>query len=223
MRAPPSCFYAAACAHPPGYWLLATHRPLTSVGRSVVCATGEGGVRAQTFLHWAGFDAAIKGTIFSGLAHVSDWGITLVAALGFSVPHARSGQIPFDGMNLWPALSAPGALSPRTEMLLSMRDAAGHISCGKQTTQCTHRGELAYRKGRMKLIYGHTALRGAGGAGDCQWTNHSKKGARNGQLSITCWNGWSRPYDLGPSRPPTPLPVSVSTVTVRVPTRGLSR
>jgi hypothetical protein len=168
----------------------------------IYCA-GEGGVRAQTFLHWTGFDAAIKGTVFSGLAHVSDWGVTLVAALGFGVPHARPGQIPLDGMNLWPALTLPGAPSPRTEMLLSMRDAAGPVSCGKQTTQCTHHGQLAYRKGRMKLIYGHTALRGAGGAGDCDWTNHSKDGA----LSITCWNGWSKPYDLGPSRPPTPLPV----------------
>ena len=56
-------------------------------------------MRAQTFLHWTGFSAAVKGSIFSGLAHVSDWGVTLTSALGFA-PHVRAGEIPLDGESL---------------------------------------------------------------------------------------------------------------------------
>jgi arylsulfatase A-like enzyme len=81
----------------------------------------EGGVRSQTFVHWSGFADRSKGSVFSGLAHVADWGVTLLAALGHAwLPNP--GQSPHDGKNLWPALTSGGA-SPRTEMLLSMRDA----------------------------------------------------------------------------------------------------
>ena len=78
-------------------------------------------------------------------------------------------------------------------MLLSMRDAD---ECGQpRGASCSFRGQLAYRRGPMKLIYGHTALRGAGGD-VCEWSE--------GEV-IDCWNGWSRPLDLGPSRPPPAL------------------
>ena len=35
----------------------------------------EGGVRSHTILHWTGLSPRLKGTIWSGLAHVADWGI----------------------------------------------------------------------------------------------------------------------------------------------------
>jgi arylsulfatase A-like enzyme len=81
----------------------------------------EGGVRAQTFLHWTGFSAAVKGTVYGGLAHVTDWGVTLLSALGHR-PVVEQGMPALDGLDLWDALTS-GAASPRTEMLLSMRDA----------------------------------------------------------------------------------------------------
>ena len=120
----------------------------------------EGGVRSQTFVHWTGFTAAVKGRVYSGLAHVSDWGVTLLAALGHAAV-VTPGEPELDGIDLWTALTSGGE-SPRTEMLLSMRDAT---LCGGKPppSACTHRGELAYRKGRWKLIYGHTALRGGAG------------------------------------------------------------
>eukprot|EP01052_Picozoa_sp_SAG31_P052034 SAG31_NODE_12645_length_927_cov_1.359903_2_plen_138_part_01 len=120
---------------------------------------------------------------------MSDWGVTLTAAMGYTA-QVRPGQRPLDGLNLWEALTTPGVPSPRQEMLLSMRDAD---ECGEPvSTGCVFRGQLAYRKGPMKLIYGHTALRGT--AGDvCEWSE--------GEV-IDCWNGWSRPLDLGPPKPP---------------------
>ena len=42
----------------------------------------EGGVRSQTFLHWPGFDQQLVGTVYGGMAHATDWGVTLVSALG---------------------------------------------------------------------------------------------------------------------------------------------
>ena len=153
----------------------------------------EGGVRSQTFVHWTGFTAAVKGRVYSGLAHVSDWGVTLLAALGHAAV-VTPGEPELDGIDLWTALTSGGE-SPRTEMLLSMRDAT---LCGGKPppSACTHRGELAYRKGRWKLIYGHTALRGGGGD-VCEW-----QGNNASKMSINCWNGWSQPHDRGPVRPP---------------------
>jgi arylsulfatase B/arylsulfatase I/J len=150
----------------------------------------EGGVRSQTFLHWTGFSAAVKGSEWAGLAHVTDWGVTLLSALGHQ-PVVDHGMSALDGLDLWSALVS-GAASPRTEMLLSMRDAD---SCGGGLPSCTHRGELAYRKGPWKLIYGYPALRGAGGS-ECEWTSGKKGPTPN------CWSGWSRPHDTGPMRPP---------------------
>jgi len=152
----------------------------------------EGGVRSQTFVHWAGFDSSVRGSVYGGLAHAVDWGVTLVSALGYKYK-ANPGEAPVDGMDLWPALST-GSASPRTEMLLSMRDSA-NCSETKEFAGCTYRGELAFRRGNFKLIYGHPSLRGTHGD-ECEWT---AKGP-------DCWNGWGVPKDVGSSRPPKKLP-----------------
>ena len=155
----------------------------------------EGGVRSQTFLSWTGFDAARVGTIYSGLAHATDWGVTILAALGHTWA-VNEGERAADGLNLWPALTSGGA-SPRTEMLLQMRD---RTECPDHLPSCVYRGQLAYRRGKYKLIYGHPALRGGQGDG-CAWSNNSKTGAPE----LNCWNGWGVPFERGASRPPTPI------------------
>ena len=134
----------------------------------------EGGLRSQTFVHWSGFPLALKGSVWGGMAHAADWGVTLVAALGHQ-PIRQPEEREFDGMNLWPALASGGA-SPRTQMLLSMRNAD---DCGfGNDPQCGHPGFLAYRKGRYKLIFGKPAL--------------------SGELDF---NGWAVPPNVGASRP----------------------
>lgn len=177
----------------------------------------EGGVRSQTFMHWTGFAASRKGSVYGGLAHVSDWGVTMTSALGHTAK-PNHGQPALDGVDLWPAVVSGGA-SPRTEMLLSMRDAD---LCPDTEPGCVFRGELAYRKGAYKLMYGHTALRGKQGE-TCSWDDTATymaatggwHGADVGSAEVTgvgggtglnCWNGWGRPRDVGPSKPPPALP-----------------
>lgn len=133
----------------------------------------EGGVRSQTFVHWSGFSAALKGSVWGGMAHAADWGVTLTASLGHQAL-TEAGEPAFDGFNLWPALVSGGA-SPRTEMLLSLRDA--NVCRGKDPL-CRHPGFLAYRKGRYKLIYGMPGM-----SGDADF------------------NGWGVPPNVGESRP----------------------
>lgn len=94
--------------------------------------------------------------MYAGMAHVTDWGMTLVSALGHPQPTPNANETAFDGMDLWPALTS-GSPSPRTEMLLSMRDVG---QCANDYPGCKYPGQLAYRKGKYKLLYGHTALRG---------------------------------------------------------------
>ena len=84
-------------------------------------------------------------------------------------------------------------------MLLSMRDATECSSAVEGG--CTYPGQLAYRRGAYKLIWGHPALRGKAGDG-CEWTTDAK----SGKAELDCWNGWEVPRDVGASRPPTPLP-----------------
>ena len=81
-------------------------------------------------------------------------------------------------------------------MLLSMRDAS---KCNNHYLGCEYPGQLAYRKGKYKLIYGHTALGGVMGD-TCAW------GLKKGKAVLNCWNGWGVPRDQGNSTPPIALP-----------------
>ena len=153
----------------------------------------EGGVRSQTFLHWSGLTAAVKGSVYGGMAHIVDWGVTLMAALGHA-PWTPPGEPDFDGLNLWPALTSGGA-SPRTEMLLSMRAADGCRPA--EESPCRYPGFLAYRSGRWKLIFGKPGL---SGSMDCGWTLDG----------VSCFNGWAVPRDEGVSRAPTVIPAPLT-------------
>jgi len=75
----------------------------------------EGGVRVVAWLASPLLPAAVRGTQFSGMAHSSDWYVTLVEGLaGGSV--ASTGPRASDGLNLWPAMVSGGP-SPRREVV----------------------------------------------------------------------------------------------------------
>ena len=59
--------------------------------------------------------AAVRGTHFGGLAHVSDWYATVAGFAGVELPQ-DTGSAPLDSVNLWGALSN-GTWSPRAEVL----------------------------------------------------------------------------------------------------------
>jgi len=74
----------------------------------------EGGTRVPAFVNWPGHIPA--GTLADGPMHVVDMYPTLVGLAGASLAKTRQ---PFDGLDLWPALSTKAA-SPRTEVVYNI-------------------------------------------------------------------------------------------------------
>jgi len=80
----------------------------------------EGGTHITGFIHAPSlFPAAPKN--FTGLMHQCDWVPTLLGAAGVNATAENATLPPLDGINMWPALSDPSALSgPRTSVLLNV-------------------------------------------------------------------------------------------------------
>lgn len=79
----------------------------------------EGGVRVACFISSPLIPEARQGTVWTGMAHSSDWYLTVfVGMAGGALPSNQSstGPRPPDGFNLWPALLSGGA-SPRNEVV----------------------------------------------------------------------------------------------------------
>ena len=103
----------------------------------------DGGLRVEAFLAGGALPAARRGATWAGLAHASDWYLTLLegyAGLAVSAG-ATGGPRPLDSLNLWPALVA-GAPSPRTEIIHQVNNSY------------FDEGASALRVGDMKLIRG---------------------------------------------------------------------
>ena len=84
----------------------------------------EGGVRVCAFACWPGI---IKpATVVNEPLHAVDWLPTLIRLAGGKVPQ----QLPLDGHDIWPVLTA-AAGSPHKEILLNVTRAAGAIRRGK--------------------------------------------------------------------------------------------
>ena len=129
---------------------------------------GEGGVRGEGFVYSELLPAAVRGSVWDGLAHASDWYTlrqpfldpatfpikrrtsrhlctgrypTFVEGVaGLTMP-ADTGPLSVDGHNLWPALKSGGA-SPRTEVIIQAADPA------------VYNVTTAIRVGRLKAIVG---------------------------------------------------------------------
>lgn len=80
----------------------------------------EGGVRVEALVHSPLLPAARRGVKWSGLAHSSDWYVTLYEGIAGAGPGAAMLGTGFrapDGFDLWPALLGSNATSPRTEVI----------------------------------------------------------------------------------------------------------
>ena len=129
------------------------------------CAGGkhtfwEGGVRVVSFLTSPLLPPAIRGTVFNGMAHSSDWYVTLVEGLaGGNV--TASGPRPSDGYNLWPAMVG-GLPSPRTEVVHQVNNSHFHALTGESFKDgvlvskgdCDGCCSVAIRVDNWKLIIG---------------------------------------------------------------------
>jgi len=77
----------------------------------------EGGVRATAFFYWSGLSNQLKGTESEQLIHVSDWLPTFVGGVAGMKVHEDQYKFPIDGVDQWDALTVPGAVSTRSDVL----------------------------------------------------------------------------------------------------------
>jgi len=119
----------------------------------------EGGLRGLAFVSGALLPQEVRGTQFSGLAHIADWYRTIVEGIaGVSVPQGQTGPIEPDSHNLWPALIA-GTSSPRTDVVhLPMPNQYANTTsdvrkCAKSADENGHGCAPSMRIGKYKLIH----------------------------------------------------------------------
>jgi arylsulfatase B len=76
----------------------------------------EGGVRVEAFVSSPLIPQSRWGTNWDGLAHSSDWYVTIVEGLAGGSA-ANSGPRPTDGHNLWLGITGDNETSPRTAVI----------------------------------------------------------------------------------------------------------
>ena len=90
----------------------------------------EGGVRGVSFIHHGNPDAipaGVRGGVWGGMAHGTDWYASVLALAGVSAVdiQAHTGPLPPDGMDILPALLA-NATSPRRELVHNIDERSAH-------------------------------------------------------------------------------------------------
>ena len=76
----------------------------------------EGGVRVEAFVSGPLIPVGLRGSVWTGLAHSSDWYKTLVEGVaGLTIPENTGPRAP-DGFNLWGAI-CNNHTSPREEVV----------------------------------------------------------------------------------------------------------
>ena len=75
-----------------------------------------GGVKVDAFIYSPLLPASTRGSIYSGLMHVTDWFPTMLALAGLEESPYLS-EFPLDGMNQYPAWIGEAASSPRSHIL----------------------------------------------------------------------------------------------------------
>jgi len=107
----------------------------------------EGGIRVEAFVYSELLPTEVQGTLWNGLAHSSDWYVTMVEGIaGLTIPGNTGPRAP-DGFNLWPSLRSGGD-SPRKEVITQVKNeySKGH---GQEAG--------VIRSGEWKLIVGAPA------------------------------------------------------------------
>ena len=105
----------------------------------------DGGVRVVAFVSGGLLPESRRGTVWTGMAHSSDWYSTLFEGVaGGTLPDGpnATGPMPPDSFNLWEAIHE-GTASPRTEVIHEVANSFYNEGCE------------AIQRGDMKLIVGN--------------------------------------------------------------------
>lgn len=118
----------------------------------------EGGVRVIAFVHSQLLPPTVRGTVWNGMMHATDWRPTFAGLAGVT-PDASGSRFPLDGQDVWSAL-ASGTESPRTEVVHTViKPPYNNKTCSKPVPPCFHKGHVeagaAIRQGRFKLVVGY--------------------------------------------------------------------
>ena len=98
----------------------------------------------------------VRGSIYSGMIHESDWYPTLITLAGGDPTDTGEGRVPIDGHDVWSAMLT-GAPSPRTELLLGMGyGRSGSYRNATTTRRCIGSDPTAEPTPTvLKIIVGH--------------------------------------------------------------------
>eukprot|EP00041_Stephanoeca_diplocostata_P000814 m.17077 g.17077 ORF g.17077 m.17077 type:complete len:629 (+) comp11147_c0_seq1:175-2061(+) len=105
----------------------------------------DGGVRVVAFVTGSVVPPAQRGSVWTGLAHSSDWYPTIISGIANLSMPATTGPRAVDGLNLWHALLT-NASSPRTEVI--------HQVVNNYTLAENLTDPAVITMGRFKLILG---------------------------------------------------------------------
>ena len=108
----------------------------------------EGGVRVEAWVHSPLLPEERRGTVWPGLAHSSDWYVTIVEGIvGASGAAASTGPRAPDGRNLWPALMGANLTSPRTEIIHRVQNRYFNTTLGDKAGTAARFGDLKVMTG----------------------------------------------------------------------------
>ena len=118
----------------------------------------EGGLRVLAFVSSPLIPEAMRGKVWNGLMHSTDWRPTFAGLAGVD-PDASGSQFPLDGHDVWAALTTGGE-SPRTEVVHTViKPPYNNKTCSKPEPPCFHKGHVeagaAIRQGKYKLVLGY--------------------------------------------------------------------
>ena len=121
-----------------------------------------------------------------GLAHLTDWYVTIAEGIAGVNASEGGGWVPPDGHNLWPTLTGAAAVSPRTEVV-HMPSSNKYNNASDCRKGPGHGCSPAIRVGDLKLIVGWPGS-------DNLWSydNLQKSPTPFGQKGGTCVSGTDR-------------------------------
>lgn len=124
-----------------------------------------GGIQGIALVHSPLLPSAVRNTVFSGLAHASDFYPTLAALAGIQgVQLVDTGPFPVDGIDLWPFLTMQRTGNVHDELLIS--------GCRPGASSCNG----AMFLGELKLIMGKQEPSGWYGIPKDMKSNHKNRG-----------------------------------------------